>query len=97
MGNYGSRRLVHRVIDTFRRSTRFPSEGAALPGFIPGVSWSDHWAFCEEGYPALMVTDTAPFRYEHYHRATDTPDKLDFARMARVVRGLEHVVAELAE
>ena len=65
-------------------------------GFVPGVSWSDHWAFWEEGYPALMVTDTAPFRYEHYHLATDTPDKLDFDRMARVVRGLEHVVAELA-
>ena len=40
-------------------------------------------------------TDTAMFRYPHYHEAEDTPDKIDFERMARVVRGLEKVVAAL--
>jgi hypothetical protein len=44
-----------------------------------------------------MVTDTAPFRYRHYHEPTDTPDKIDYARMARVVGGLEAVVTELAQ
>ena len=34
-----------------------------------------------------MITDTAPFRYPHYHTAKDTPDKIDYERMARVVRG----------
>lgn len=43
-----------------------------------------------------MVTDTALFRYPHYHRAEDTVDKVDFDRMARVVRGLEKGVADLA-
>jgi hypothetical protein len=43
-----------------------------------------------------MVTDTAPFRYPHYHEAEDTPDKLDYGRLARVVAGLERVVGELA-
>jgi hypothetical protein len=66
-----------------------------VPGVIPGIGWSDHWAFWKEGYPALMVTDTAPFRYPHYHRATDTPDKIDYERMARVVSGLEAVVRDL--
>jgi hypothetical protein len=42
-----------------------------------------------------LVTDTAMFRYPHYHEASDTPDKIDFERMARVVRGLERVIAEL--
>ena len=42
-----------------------------------------------------MVTDTAPFRYPHYHRATDTPDKLDYDRIARVVDGLAGLTAEL--
>ena len=95
VGNYSSRRLVRRSVASFRRHTEFPSEGAALPSFIPGVGWSDQWAFWQAGYPALMVTDTAPFRYPDYHRPSDTPDKIDHERMARVVDGLEAVVREL--
>lgn len=96
VGNLSSGSLVRRAIRTFREKGAFPSQGASLPGFMPGVGWSDHWAFWEEGYPAIMVTDTAPFRYPHYHLASDTPDKLDFDRCARVVDGLRHVVAELS-
>jgi Zn-dependent M28 family amino/carboxypeptidase len=96
IGNTASRRLVRQTIASFRQHARFPSEGAALPGWIEGVGWSDHWSFWQAGYPALMVTDTAPFRYPHYHRAEDTPDKLDYGRLARVVKGMEAVVAELA-
>ena len=73
VGNVGSRGLVRRAIRTFRERTPFPSEGAALPGFVPGVGWSDHWSFWREGYQAIMVTDTAPFRYPHYHTARPTP------------------------
>jgi len=43
-----------------------------------------------------MVTDTAPFRYPFYHAWNDTPDKLDYDSMARLVTGLEHVVRDLA-
>ncbi len=43
-----------------------------------------------------MITDTAPFRYRQYHEAEDTPEKLDYGRMARVVAGIERVVAELS-
>jgi hypothetical protein len=60
------------------------------------VAASDHWSFWKQGYPALMVTDTAPYRYPHYHKATDTPEKLDYERMARVVTGLTGVVEDLA-
>jgi Zn-dependent M28 family amino/carboxypeptidase len=96
VGNYGSRRLVRQVVASFRRHAQFPSEGAALPGFVPGIGWSDHWSFWKEGYSGVMVTDTAPFRYPHYHRPSDTPDKIDYPRMARVVSGVEAVVRELA-
>ena len=96
VGNVKSRKLVRDSIGSFRRHAKFPSEGGALPGSMPGVGWSDHWAFWQEGYPAIMVTDTAPYRYPHYHEPTDTPDKLDYDRMARVVDGLEQVVWDLA-
>lgn len=96
VGNLRSRALVRRCVATFRRTTPFPCEGAALPAYLPGVFWSDHWAFWREGYRAVMVTDTAPFRYREYHTARDTPDKLDYERMARVVVGLAEVVRDLA-
>lgn len=88
--------LVKRVVEIFRRTTPFPSEGAALPWIVPHVGSSDHWSFWKQGYPALMVTDTAPYRYPHYHRASDTPEKLSYEKIARVVGGLERVAEELA-
>lgn len=96
VGNVKSRALVRKCVAVFRREAKFPSEGAALPGVIMGVGWSDHWSFWKAGYPALMVTDTALFRYPHYHLRSDTPDKLDYERMARVVAELKRVIRELA-
>ena len=96
VGNLSSRHLVRRAIGTFRASTAFPSEGVAAPGWMKGIHWSDHWSFWQAGYPAIMITDTALFRYQHYHAATDTPEKIDYSGLARVTRGLADVVAELA-
>ncbi len=95
VGNVHSRALLRRSIALFRKHAKIPSEGAALPSFVPGVSWSDQWAFWQHGYPGIMITDTAPFRYPHYHSATDTPDKLDYDRFALVVSGMQKVIQEL--
>lgn len=96
VGNEESRNLVRRAIRTFRETTSFPSEGVAAPSNWPGVGWSDHWSFWQEGYPAIMITDTAVFRYPYYHTARDTIDKVDFGKMARVVDGVRRVVESLA-
>jgi len=96
VGNLGSRGLVRRCLRTFRAQAAFPSEGAALPGFVPGVGWSDHWSFWKAGYDAIMVTDTAFFRNHSYHQDSDRPETLDYERMARVVDGLRFVIADLA-
>jgi hypothetical protein len=95
VANLNSRGLMHRVIAAFRNSVAFPSEGATLPESTPKVSASDHWSYWKFGWPALMVTDTAPFRYPYYHTPQDTPDKIDYDRLARVVIGLEGVLREL--
>ncbi len=97
VGDLGSRSLVRSAIATFRDAEQFPSQGAALPTTFPGVDWSDHWAFRKAGYPAIMLTDTALFRDSNYHRASDTPEKLDYERLARVTRGIQAVVRELAQ
>ncbi|MEZ4443574.1 MAG: M28 family peptidase [Polyangiaceae bacterium] len=98
VGNRGARDLVRAAVGTFRASVAFPSEGAAPPALVQGVGWSDQWSFWQQGYPnAIMVTDTAPFRYVHYHETSDTPDKLDYERLSRVLTGLEAVVGALAD
>ena len=97
VGNRESRPLVKLVAKTIRETKTLPCESAALPGSWTGVGWSDHWAFWQEGYPAVMATDTGFFRNPNYHRPTDTPVTLDFPRMAAAVRGLRAAVAELAQ
>lgn len=96
VGDLGSRSLVHETIAAFRRSTQFPSEGAALPATFPGVDWSDHWSFRQAGYPAIMITDTALYRDPNYHQVTDTAEHLNYAALARVTAGLEPVIRHLA-
>ena len=88
--------LLLKARRAFKRKTSFPLQSAALPAAVPGVGWSDHWAFWQAGYPALMVTDTAPFRYPWYHTAEDTPDKIDYHRLEQVVDGIEAVIESLA-
>ena len=95
VSNVHSRTLLRRVVAAFRKHAKIPSEGAALPAFVPGVSWSDQWSFWRNGYPGIMVTDTAPFRYPYYHSSSDTPDKLDYDRFALVVSGMEKAIEDL--
>ena len=97
VANLASRRLMRMAGREFRRTTQFPSEGAAAPADIPGVGWSDHWSFWQAGYSAVMLTDTAPYRYPHYHRPTDTSDKLNYDALARVVCGLSRTFLALAQ
>ncbi|MET0087088.1 MAG: M28 family peptidase [Sedimenticola sp.] len=96
VSDLSSRKLLRQSVESFRRHTKFPSEGLAAPRWVPWINLSDQWSFWQEDYPALMVTDTAMFRYAHYHAHTDTPDRIDYERMARVVAGLARVVVELA-
>lgn len=95
-GNVASASLVRRVISVFRQNVQFPSQGIIAPALFPALDLSDHWSFWQVGYPALLVTDTLPFRYRHYHSSHDTIDKLDFDRMSRVVEGLIAVMSDLA-
>jgi len=89
VSNLENAKLVRKSVGAFRQTGLFPSDGAALPGYIPGIGWSDHWSFWQVGYPALMVTDTAPYRDENYHQPSDTVEHLDFEALALVVDGIE--------
>ena len=88
--------LIHCTIKSFRENSSFPSEGAALPWLIPHVGSSDHWSFWKQGYPSLMITDTAMYRYHYYHTDDDCPSQLNYPSMARVVSGLIPVARDIS-
>ena len=96
VSNLRSRAALREVVRAYEAVCDFPAEKLASPGIVPGVSWSDQLSFWREGYPGVMVTDTAFYRYPHYHGAGDTPDKLGYPEMARVVAGLARTVLTLA-
>jgi Zn-dependent M28 family amino/carboxypeptidase len=96
VADLGAARLVRRCTAYFRKNSTFPAQWLAAPAFVPGVTRSDHWSFRNLGFPAIMVTDTAYNRNPHYHRPSDTPDTLDYERMARVTLGLAGALRELA-
>jgi len=97
VGNLRSKSLVTSFSRMFMEETDFPVECGALPGLIPGIDWSDHWSFWRCGYRAVMVTDTALYRYPFYHSAQDTADKVDFRSLARVTSGIGRVISRMAE
>jgi Zn-dependent M28 family amino/carboxypeptidase len=96
VGTLESSALVRDALAAFRSASDFPAHGLAAPAHTTGVTLSDHSSYNRHGYPALMVTDTAFMRYPYYHTAQDTPDKLDYESMARVVTGLSKTIIALA-
>lgn len=96
VGTLESSALVRQALAAFKAQSDFPAEGLAAPAHVMGVTLSDHSSYNRHGYPALMITDTAFMRYPYYHTAEDTPEKLDYASMARVVKGLARTIDSLA-
>lgn len=96
VANEASRPLCQNLTQALKRAATLPVVGDVVPDAVPEGSRSDQWSFWKLDLPAVMITDTAPFRNPHYHKPTDLPDTLDFDRMSRVVAGLAKVLDVLA-
>ena len=96
VSNLRSRKRLSELKRAFIASSDFPCESLAAPEWTVVVGLSDHSSFWKQGYPGLMVTDTAFMRNPHYHQASDTADTLDFERFAQVTEGLVGAVKRLA-
>jgi len=75
-------------------SSRGLTSGLYGGWLLPSVRLSDHASFWDEGFRAVMVTDSAFYRNPYYHQHSDTMDKLDFRFMAELVRSLVIFFAE---
>lgn len=96
VSNLNSQKLLKKCVSAFRSSTDFPSQGISAPEWITGIDWSDQMYFWKNNFQAIMITDTALYRNPYYHTGADTPEKLNYPCFARVVGGMETVVAALA-
>ena len=96
VGRIGQGNAVRRVKAAMRGASELPVYSISAHEIIQGVDWSDHANYWKAGYAAVMITDTAPNRNRNYHTAGDTPDRLDYGRMAMVVQGVYTTVLDFA-
>jgi len=96
VGSPRSGPLVDFIYAAMDNGGVIPVEKGILPPQTPGVGWSDHWSFWEKGYPAVMLTGTAPFRNPYYHQSTDVPATIDFERLARTTGATHQALEALA-
>lgn len=92
VGGFSDFRLSRDAKRIMRSASSLPVYSVNAPAFVPGIDFSDHLNYWAQGYPALMITDTAYYRNTAYHTLEDTADRLDYARMAQLVLGVEALV-----
>ena len=96
VGKLGQGGFVRRVRNAMKASAGdLDIRSIAAPPIVQGIDYSDHRNYWKEGYKAVMITDTSFLRNPHYHQTTDTPDTLDYQRMARVVDGVYNAILQL--
>ncbi len=96
VGSVGEGLLVRNVKGAMRAAAQLPVYSINAPALVPGLDFSDHLNYWNEGYPALMITDTAFDRNTAYHTNQDTANRLDYKRMAMVVRQVYAAVNSLS-
>lgn len=87
VANTSSKTLLGKVKKIFQSVEGLPVESLILPadGWVfPDARLSDHSPFWDEGFPALLVTDTSFFRNPYYHSERDRIETLDLDFLARV-------------
>ena len=97
VGNERSRALTGSVVQAM--TSHLPIVPLVVPGNgekLPDTRRSDHTSFWEQGFPAVMLTDTANFRNPHYHRPTDTLNTLNLDFIISVADGVTAAVIDLA-
>jgi hypothetical protein len=96
VGDVGEGLLVRRIKKAMLAASSLPVYSINALAFIPGIDFSDHLNYWNEGYRAVMITDTAFYRNHAYHTFADTAGRLDYQRMALVVEGVYGAILELS-
>ncbi|MFH1777488.1 MAG: M28 family peptidase [Candidatus Omnitrophota bacterium] len=96
VSNLGGIFSLKKCANIFRRHSTLPAEVLAAPAILSGVDFSDHWSFWQHNYPGIMITDTAFYRNPYYHTIMDTPETVNYRKLAELFEGLKQVLIELS-
>jgi len=88
VGQLGKGGLTRSMKKGMSAGSSIDVRSISAPRFIPGIDYSDHLNYWNYNYNAVMITNTSWYRNANYHMATDTPETLDYRRMAEVVKGV---------
>ncbi len=88
VGKVGKAKLTRHMKRSMIKGSNIPVESISAPPSMPGIDFSDHLNYWNFGYPAVMITNTAFYRNHQYHETGDTADRLDYDKMAEVVKGV---------
>jgi hypothetical protein len=100
VGNFRSRSFTNNLSKAFKKNQELPVVSLTVPfnGWVmPNVRLSDHASFWDQGYKAVMLTDSAFYRNPHYHQVSDTMDTLDISFMAELVESLAGFFSSLRD
>ncbi|WMJ73249.1 M28 family peptidase [Cytophagaceae bacterium ABcell3] len=95
VGKVGQRSLTKKVKTSMISASAIPVKSINAPKFVQGIDFSDHLNYWIFGYPAIMITNTSFYRNKNYHEKTDTPETLDYEKMAEVIKGCYRAIVEL--
>ncbi len=94
VSNFKSRRVLRPLRNVFKESSMiYKSFISPFKSF--GMDWSDHRNYWSKNIPAIMITDTSVFRNSNYHQLTDTPNTLDYDKMAILTQDLFKLVKNI--
>ncbi|BBM87567.1 M28 family peptidase [Candidatus Uabimicrobium amorphum] len=95
VSKFSDRMITSQFHTALKKYNSLSTQLLIAPPILEGVDFSDHRSFWRYGYPALMVTDTSFYRNHHYHKATDTPDTLDYKKMATLTTALAKAIKDI--
>lgn len=95
VGKLGKGQLSRTVKKGIKASSGIEAVSINAPSSLPGIDFSDHLNYWNFNYPAVMITNTAFYRNKNYHQVTDTPNTLDYQKMAEVIKGVYGAVISI--
>jgi len=97
VGGYQCRDLTSKTTELMRTNSGINIEGVIVPSFVPGTAFSPHAAFWDIGAPAVVLSDTGTWRSARFGSPSDTHDRLDYSRMARLVTAVTRTLGALVK
>jgi len=88
VGNQQQKEFTARVKQVMKTNTDLSILAIVGPESLNGIDLSDHHNYWKFDINAVMITDTAFYRNQEYHKLGDTSDRLDYSKMRSVVNAV---------